>query len=91
MLDLYKKRIQQSGNYMGEALKNQSDMIMNATFTRDIAYRKCYIDNTPVDAKYIVHTYYNISKDAVDYHLQFRPGIHYPIGRSEERRVGKEC
>ena len=65
---------------MGQALKNQSDMIMNETFTNDIAYRKCYIDNTPVDAKYIVYTYYSISKDAVDYHLQFRPGIHYPIG-----------
>ena len=23
---------------------------------------------------------YTISKDAVDYHLQFRPGVHYPIG-----------
>ena len=79
MLDLYRKRLQQSGNHMGEVLKNQSDMIMNATFTRDIAYRKCRINNMPVDAKYIVHTYYNISKDAVDYHLQFRPGIHYPI------------
>lgn len=65
---------------MGAALKNQSDMIMDNTFTRDIAYRKCYINGEPVDAKYIVHTYYTISKDAVDYHLQFRPGIHYPIG-----------
>lgn len=65
---------------MGEALKNQSDMIMNETFTRDIAYRKCYIDDKPVDAKYITYTYYSISKDAVDYHLQFRPGVHYPIG-----------
>lgn len=80
MLELYKKRLRASGNHMGEALKNQSDMIMNNTFTRDIAYRKCYIDNQPVDAKYLVHTYYSISKDAVDYHLQFRPGVHYPIG-----------
>ena len=73
MLELYRKRLKTSGNYMGEALKKQSDMIMDNTFTRDIAYRKCYIDNQPVDAKYIVHTYYSISKDAVDYHLQFRP------------------
>lgn len=68
------------GSYMGEALKNQSDMIMNATFTRDIAYRLCYINGEPVDAKYITHTYYSISKDAVDYHLQFRPKVHYPFG-----------
>lgn len=80
MLDLYKRRLAASGSSMGQALKNQSDMIMDNTFTRDIAYRLCYIDGNPVDAKYIVHTYYNISKDAVDYHLQFRPKIHYPIG-----------
>lgn len=35
MLELYKKRLQASGSYMGEALKNQSDMIMNETFKRD--------------------------------------------------------
>lgn len=80
MFDLYKKRVAATGAYMGEALKKQADSIMDATFTRDIAYRKCYIDDKPVDAKYIVHTYYTISKDAVDYHIQFRPGVHYPIG-----------
>lgn len=80
MFDLYKKRVGSTGTYMGEALKKQSDTLMDATFTRDIAYRKCYINGEPVDAKYIVHTYYSISKDAVDYHIQFRPGVHYPIG-----------
>ena len=80
MLDLYKKRMAATGSYMGEALKKQSDQIMDATFTRDIAYRKCYIDGNAVDAKYVVHTYYSISGDAVDYHIQFRPGVHYPIG-----------
>lgn len=80
MLELYRKRLAVQGEYMGEALKKQSDMIMDATFNRDIAYRLCYIDGKPVDAKYIVYTYYSISKDAVDYHLQFRPGVHYPIG-----------
>lgn len=80
MLELYKKRLNASGTHMGDALKKQSDMIMDKTFTRDIAYRKCFIDGKPIDAKYIVHTYYTISKDAVDYHLQFRPGVHYPIG-----------
>ena len=66
---------------MGEVLKNQSDLIMNQTFTNDIAYRKCYIDGKPVDAKYITYTYYSISKDFVDYHLQFRPGVHFPMGK----------
>jgi len=81
MFDRFRQRHMQSGRYMGEALKNQSDMIMDKTFTNDIAYRQCYIDGKPVDAKYIVYTYYSISKDAVDYHLQFRPGVHYPIGK----------
>ena len=54
---------------------------MNQTFTNDIAYRKCYIDGEPVDAKYITYTYYSISKDFVDYHLQFRPGVHFPMGK----------
>ena len=81
MLEAYKKRLNQKGKYMGEVLKRQSDVIMDKTFTRDIAYRLCYIDGEPVDAKYITYTYYSISKDAVDYHLQFRPGVHYPIGK----------
>lgn len=80
MLDLYKKRLLVRGKHMGEVLKKQSDIIMDKTFKNDIAYRVCYIDGKPVDAKYIVYTYYSISKDAVDYHLQFRPGVHYPIG-----------
>lgn len=80
MLDLYKRRLLANGTYMGDALKKQSDMIMDNTFTRDIAYRKVLINDEYVDAKYIIHTYYTISKDAVDYHLQFRPGVHYPIG-----------
>lgn len=66
---------------MGEALKKQSDVIMNQTFTRDIAYRVVYIDDKPVDAKYITHTYYSVLQDPVDYHLQFRPGVHFPIGK----------
>lgn len=81
MLDLFKKRMLAQGNHMGEVLKNQSDIIMDKTFKNDIAYRVCYIDGEPVDTKYIVHTYYSISSDAVDYHLQFRPGVHYPIGK----------
>ena len=33
------------GGQMGKALKRQSDVIMDATFTRDIAYRKCYLQD----------------------------------------------
>lgn len=43
MSDLFKKRMMAQGGQMGKALKHQSDVIMDATFTRDIAFRKCYI------------------------------------------------
>lgn len=43
MFDEFKNRMGMQGRYMGEAFKKQSDLIMDATFTRDIAYRKCYI------------------------------------------------
>ena len=43
MFDEFKNRMAFEGKTMGEVLKKQSDMIMDATFTRDIAYRKCYI------------------------------------------------
>lgn len=80
MLEKYKKRMALQGQYMGEALKKQSDDIMNATFTNDIQFRKVKINDEYIDAKYITYTYYSISGDNVDYHLQFRPGVHYPIG-----------
>lgn len=43
MYDNFRTRMAAQGRYIGEVLKNQSDMIMNATFTNDIAYRKCWI------------------------------------------------
>lgn len=104
---------------MGHVLKRQSDVIMDATFTRDIAYRKVYLQNRdiifpeqtvagylkaksvyegkteydpsvlsgfdPIDAKYLVHSYYSISGDTIDYYLQFRPNVH---GTNADIRVG---
>jgi len=69
---------------MGEIRKKQSDFLMDSTFTRDVAYKKVYI-LTPdgwifTDAKYQTHTAQSIAKDAVDYYLQFRPSVHFPIG-----------
>ena len=43
MFEDFKTRMARNGSHMGQVLKNQSDMIMDATFTRDIAFRKCYI------------------------------------------------
>ena len=48
MYDLFKTRMALQGRNMGEALKKQSDMIMDASFTNDIAYRKCWIQDKDV-------------------------------------------
>ena len=45
MFDQFKSRMSRQGSYMGQVLKNQSDVIMDATFTNDVAYRKCYIQD----------------------------------------------
>ena len=45
MFEDFKNRMARQGNYMGQVLKNQSDVIMDATFSRDPAYRVCYLQN----------------------------------------------
>lgn len=79
--ELYLKR---HGRNLAEVKKNQSDVIINKTFTRDPNYKRVYI-LTPEgwkyeDAKYQTHSTPSIIKDAVDYYLQFRPKVHYPVG-----------
>lgn len=119
MSDLFRERMKLQGGQMGKALKRQSDVIMDATFHRDIAFRTCYLQDRnvhfpeqtlegylkaksvyagwseydpkrldgfkPIDAKYLVKSYYSISGDTVDYYLQFRPNAH---GTNPDIRVG---
>lgn len=80
----YKQLLSSRGTTQGEIRKKQSDYLMDSTFTRDVAYKKVYV-LTPngwifTDAKYQTHTAQSIAKDAVDYYLQFRPSVHFPIG-----------
>ena len=42
-LDLYKKRLQQRGNTVGQDHKYNSDLIMEQTWDRDIQSKICYI------------------------------------------------
>lgn len=119
MFDQFRGRMMLQGGRMGAALKRQSDVIMDVTFTRDIAYRKCYLQEIscsfpeqtlngyiqardvymgkteydpekldgfkPIDAKYLVKSYYSIQGDTIDYYLQFRPNEH---GKNVNIRVG---
>lgn len=82
-INSYRKRVG-TESVIGTKLKVQSDLIMDATFTRDPNYKKVYILTKDgwkwEDAKYQTHSAPSIQKDPVDYYLQFRPKTHYPIG-----------
>lgn len=83
--NMYKSMLTSRGRNLSQARRNQSDMIMNATFTGDTGYKRVYILDPErgwhyEDAKYSKHATVSILKDAVDYYLQFRPKVHYPIG-----------
>lgn len=80
MLDSYKRRIQSHGGTMANALHNQSNNILNHSFKNDISYKNVVINKENVDARYYTNKSNSISGDAVDYLLQFRPNITYPIG-----------
>ena len=80
----YKRNLHNHGNSLSQVRRNQSDEIINATFESDPAYKRVYILTKDgwkfEDAKYQLHSTPTILKDAVDYYLQFRPKVHYPIG-----------
>lgn len=83
-LSQYKARLSSHGKNVSQVAKAQSDMILNETFCSDPNYKRVYI-LTPngwvfEDAKYQFHTAQSILRDKVDYYLQFRPKVHYPIG-----------
>lgn len=80
----YKKYLSSRGNTLGQVKKNQSDVIVNNTFTSDPNYKRVYILTKDgwkwEDAKYQLHSSPSVSNNSVDYYLQFRPKVHYPIG-----------
>ena len=83
--EMRKAMLHSKGDPLHRARRNQSDMIMNATFTGDIGYKRVYILDKNngwhyEDAKYSQHAIPSILKDAVDYYLQFRPKVHFPVG-----------
>ena len=83
-MDMYRNHLASHGNNLSEIRKNQSIDIFDSTFTGDVSYKKVYVLTKDgwkyEDAKYQVHSAPSILKDAVDYYLQFRPKVHYPIG-----------
>ena len=80
----YKNYLSSRGQNLSQVKRIQSDQIMNNTFTADPTYKRVYVLTRDgwkwEDAKYQFHTAPSVSKDAVDYYLQFRPKVHYPVG-----------
>jgi len=80
----YKEYLTLHGRNQAEVKKNQSDFNIDTTFTRDPNYKRVYILTKDgwqyEDAKYQFHVANSILKDSVDYYLQFRPKVHYPVG-----------
>lgn len=84
-MSMYEAMLLNKGRNLSQVRQNQSRLIMNATFTGDTGYKQVYIlskDNgwQYEDAKYSKHATPSILKDAVDYYLEFRPKVHYPVG-----------
>lgn len=83
-LQQYKAHLSNNGKNLSQVRRNQADAVLNATWTADPTYRRVYV-LTPdgwkwEDAKYQFHFAQTVAKDDVDYYLQFRPKVHYPIG-----------
>ena len=84
MNDLYKMRMSYLGKSEGEFKRKNSQKIMDSSFSRDPAYKLVYVkwvdsglptiteEDIPVDAKFNVKSYHNVTGDEIAYLLQFR-------------------
>ena len=84
MFDAYKRRIAAMGGYEGEARRQNSQKIMDASWMRDASTKFVYVkwvdsglpvvddDDLPVYAKFNAKSYHNITGDEIAYLLQFR-------------------
>lgn len=82
MLELYKNRMALQGSTVGQALKQQSDMLMDQTFDRDPTYKRGMLYNANlepievVEFKFQKAKTYTIDKDQVEYLIQFKTNYH---------------
>ena len=80
----YLSYLSRKGSNLAQARRHQSDMVLNSTWYSDPTYKRAYILTQEgwkwEDIKYQYHQSQSVAKDNVDYYLQFRPKVHYPIG-----------
>ena len=88
MFEDYRTRMERKGKTLGDALRWQSDVVVNATFNQSVYHREVMVKHIetglPVfdenvdeifDAHFEQKSKYNITGDEVAYWLRFRPHI----------------
>ena len=92
-MDQYKTRMDVRGTSLPKMLRKNSDMVMEKSWytspeVRSIrlfrhkagTYGHQYEDVGYEDARFIHKSIQEIASQQVEYYLQFKPGIEYPIG-----------
>lgn len=101
MYEDFRKRMERKGSFMGETMRSQSDMIVNATWLNSVAARRVqvkwlnrglpptYISSNefedPIDAHFELKSAYSLNSGESPYYLTFRPG---ELVRHPEIKVG---
>lgn len=101
MYEEFRKRMDRRGSFMGETMRRQSDMIVNATWLNSVAARRVQVKwlnrglpptyasadefEDPIDAHFELKSAYSISGGESPYYLTFRPG---ELVRHPEIKVG---
>ena len=89
---------QYSPTVIGEQLKEMSNMVMNETFSNSTSYRKgmiydCNMEEIQeIEFRFLKTKTYTIEKDAVEYMVQFRPGVNpevdFDTSKDQKHRLG---
>ena len=93
VLELYKSRMSLQGSTIGQALKNQSNMLIDETFDRDPTYKQGMLYNANLEPIEIVEfkfqkaKSYTIDKDQVEYFVQFKTSYHPEKQRNSDDKL----
>ena len=101
MYEEFRKRMDRRGSFMGEVMRRQSDMIVDATWMNSVAARRVQVKwlnsglppvyetadefEDPIDAHFELKSAYSVSSGESPYYLTFRPG---ELAQRPEIKVG---
>lgn len=101
MYEEFRKRMDRRGSFMGETMRRQSDMIVNATWLNSVSARRVQVKwlshglprtytnpsefEDPIDAHFELKSAYSLNSGESPYYLTFRPG---ELVRHPEIKVG---